>query len=413
MITPLDAITWIIVIGFAVTFLITIAGLIKWVEFKDPKHLDQLIKAVVFQVVALAISIFTASQYGQSKYFNQVSNIYAEAKSARDNGNLDLSLEKLNQILQVSDDALPFKLRSVFLDRADIAFNRELWSQAAESYAVYLELNPNDVAALTKAGRSYRELNMYDKAKSLYEIAYNLDSQNWDVLNGMQNCLRRLGSFFTEADRIDVADSYYEKARLNIIAMMSLSKGVNDDKYKASSIALARMEWEREHYAVAIAKFEEIQKEFPDLVSAREDLAAVQLEYGEQEQNENTIEKARITYKELFERAADSKSRVFPGAGLAEAVAISKNATAEDMQQALTAVNLAIANNQFYRDDPYAMYSSARLYWRMDKKSDAIKSLKEAIRLENKRRSDPYTLDYKRLIKYELLLQGWTENLHI
>lgn len=407
MITPFNVISWAITLGFVLTLLVTLAGMIGWVKFQQQKHLDQLFKVLVLEVVALAISIFTTGISGQSKYFNQVNELYSQAKLARGSGDIDLSLGKLNEILQVSDEVLPFKLRNVFLDRADIAFDRKLWPQAAESYSIYLELNPNDVAALTKAGRSYRELNRYEKAQSLYERAYKIDSQNWEVLNGLQNCLRRLGGFFSEADRVEVADQYHEQARSNILAMIRISKHNNDNQYKASSLALARLEWQSEHYAEAIAKFEEIQKEFPSLSDAREDLAAVQLEYGEKSQNEKLVEQSRITYKTLLDEATTPEARVYPGAGLAEATSISKSATTSDVQQAVTAVSLAIANNEFYRDDPYAMYSSAQLYWRIGQKEEAVKRLKEAIRLENKRRSDPYTLDYVRLIKYERLLQTW------
>ena len=407
MVTPFNVISWAITVGFILTLLVTLAGMVGWVKFKQAKHLDQLFKALVLEVVALAISIFTTGITAQSKYFNQVSELYSESKSARESGNIDLSLGKLSEILHVSDDALPFKLRSVFLDRADIAFERKLWPQAAESYSIYLELNPNDISSLSKAARSYRELHMYEKAQSLYEQAYKLDSQNWEVLNGLQNCLRRLGGFFSEADRVDVADKYYEQARTHIVAMVRISKGKNEKQYKASQLALARLEWQRERYAEAIAKYEEILGEFPSLRDAREDLAAVQLEYGERSNSEKLIELSRKTYQTLFSEASSPEDKVYPGAGLAEATSISKHAAQNDLQQAVTAVSLAIANNQFYRDDPYAMYSSARLYWRIGNKEEAVTRLKEAIRLENRRRSDPYTLDYVRLIKYERLLQAW------
>lgn len=407
MVTPFNVISWAITVGFILTLLVTLAGMVGWVKFKQAKHLDQLFKALVLEVVALAISIFTSGITAQSKYFNQVSKLYEESKSATERGNIDLSLRKLREILHVSDDALPFKLRSVFLDRADIAFERKLWPQAAESYSIYLELNPYDVSSLSKAARSYRELHMYEKSQSLYEQAYKLDSQNWEVLNGLQNCLRRLGGFFSEADRIEVADKNYELARTHIIAMIRISKEKNEKQYKTSQLALARLEWQRERYTEAIAKYEEILGEFPTWRDAREDLAAVQLEYGEKTNSEKLIERSRQTYKTLFSEASSPEDKVYPGAGLAEATSISKNVTQDDIQHAVTAVSLAIANNQFYRDDPYAMYSSARLYWRTGNKKEAVARLKEAIRLENRHRSDPYTLDYVRLIKYERLLQAW------
>lgn len=400
--------TWVIIGGFVATLVVTLAGLIGWVRFVKPSYLDRLFKVLVLEIVALGISVFTSGMAGSSQYFRQVETLYADALAAKGKGDVDGALQKLQSILQVSDDALPFKLRSVFLQRANIAYERNLWSQASESYAIYLELNPNDVDALVRAGKALRELNMYERAQALYERARNLDSQNWEVLNGLQNCLRRLGSFYMEAGRTEVADKLYEQARTHILAMRSIARGHDAQRYKTAELALARLEWQREHYREAIAKFSETLQEFPDLQAAREDLAQVKLEFGEKINDPRLIDEARTSYRQLYIEAKTPELRVYPGAGLAEATANSSLATEEDLKFATDAVSLAIANNQYAKDDPFAMYASALLLKRLGQTVEAVAKLKEAIRLENQRRSDPYTLDYVRLIKYEGLLQTWT-----
>lgn len=71
MVTPFNVISWAITVGFILTLLVTLAGMVGWVKFKQAKHLDQLFKALVLEVVALAISIFTTGITAQSKYFKE------------------------------------------------------------------------------------------------------------------------------------------------------------------------------------------------------------------------------------------------------------------------------------------------------------------------------------------------------
>lgn len=402
-------VAWAIVLAFIATLIVTLLGVTNVIKFSNKKYLDKLFVAVILEVVAVGFLIFKTGFSDVSQYFQSVENIYQKAARLKSEKKYDEALSSYNEIIFLSNKSLPFKMEDVFLAKGDIAFDRGIWPQAVEAYSFYLELNKSNVMVMQKMGQALRKTYDYERAKKIYELGFSLEPQNYEILNGLQNCLRRLGAFMDEGEKKDAANSYYEEARRHILSMLSISKGQDDKRYKNASLALAKLSWQRQQYRESIAKYEEIQNEFPSFITPKEELAAVKLEYGSQSGNEAMINESVSLYKDLYLNSSEA-DKIFNGAGLAEAVSKLKNPTQDDLKIADNAVSLSIVNNQNVKDDPYPLYATALILKKQGKESEAFTYIKYAIHAEAKRSENPYTFDYVRLREYEKLLAQWEQD---
>ncbi|PIB40325.1 hypothetical protein AOA59_27885 [Pseudomonas sp. 2822-15] len=403
-------VAWSIVVAFVITLIVTILGVTNKIQFANKKYLDKLFAVVILEVVAVGFLIFRTGFSDMSNYYQSVEELYKSASKLKEEKQYDLALASYKKILSTSNQALPFKIEDVFLARGDIAFERELWSQAVESYAFYLELDKSNITVIYKMGQALRKTHDYERAKKIYEIGYSLDPQNYEILNGLQNCLSRLGAFLDEGERSEAANAYYEQAREHILSMINISKGVNVKQYKFASLALARLSWQRKQYREAIAKYEEVSNEYPEFITAREDLAGIKLEYGTRTDNEAFIMESISLYKNLYQGSDTEADKVFSGAGLAEAVSRLVNPSEEDLRMADNAVSLSIVNSQSAKDDPYPLYATALLLKKLNRNAEALDYLSSAILAEKRRSANPYTFDYVRLRQYEKLKESWNLN---
>lgn len=408
-----QTVAWVIVIAFIATTVVTLLGVTKVIQFADKKYLDKLFVAVVIEVVAVGFLIFRTGFDDISVYFQSVETLYKSASDRKAEKKYDEALAAYKEILSISNKSLPFKIEDVFLARGDIAFERRLWPQAVEAYSFYLELNKSNVAAMIKMGQALRKTHDYERAKQIYEMGYALEPQNYEVLNGLQNCLRRLGAFLDEGDKREAANAYYEQARQHILSMVSLSRGIDENRYKLASLALAKLSWQRQQYREGIAKYEEIAKEFPSFITPREELAAIKLEYGSKTNDAGLLREAVALYKSLYLSSEAEADKVFNGAGLAEAVSRLERPSADDLKLADTAVSLSIVNNKSAKDDPYPLYAAARLLKKRGKNREAYEYISEAIKAETRRSANPFTFDYVRLREYERLRDSWDRELGV
>jgi tetratricopeptide (TPR) repeat protein len=403
-----NVVGWAIVIAFTATLVLTILGMIDVVHFANPEHLDKLVVAGILEVLALGFWIYKRGDSGVSRYFNRVSSLLKGAREKRLAKNYDEAEAMLGEIFRVSDEELPFRVKDIFLERGEIAYERKLWRQAAEAMSIYLELTNDDVTVLVKTARALRELHEYERARSLLERAHALSPQDYAVLNGLQNCIRRLGAFHDDGVQRDVADRYFEQAREYINNMLRIADANSDKKKRLNAlIARARLNWEWKRHEEAAVVYEEIIAEFPERAEPREDLAALLLEHGAKIDDQIKIEKAHKMYAEMLLEPNQFTDAVFVGGGLAEAAALMQEASDEDLQIARRAALAAIANNDKARDDPYAMYAAAVLLKRLGEVDTAKEYLRNAIRAEKKRSNNPYVFDYERLFIYERLLEEW------
>jgi tetratricopeptide (TPR) repeat protein len=399
---------WTIVLAFIATTTVTLLAIVGLVRVEE-QYLNRLFAVLVIEVVAAGFFLFRQGLNPEQRYFRQANELFQEAKAARAEGKAEEADQFLGRILRLSPEGLPFDVRHVFRERGEIASARSDWDASVRSHAVYLEIQPDDVEALVRYGRALRETGRYQVALQTYENAQRLEPSNYDVLNGLQNSTRRLGAFALDADRPDVADGYFQRTRTLINSMLTLapSREKHEKRYLNALLARARLQWEWRRYPEAVAAYEQVQAEFPERADIREDLAAVLLELGEREGDQVRLSRSRDMYRELLRQREPTSSSVFIGAGFAEAAALAADTTRELLEEAERAVLLSIAELAKELEDPYPHYAAAVLAKRMGREDRAINYLRNAIRHERQRASDPFRFDYVRLVKYERLLQGW------
>jgi tetratricopeptide (TPR) repeat protein len=406
--------SWTIVIAFTVVLILTILGMVGVIRFRYKEHLNKLFTLLLLEVVSMGFLVYKQGVDKQNQYFISAQMLFNNAKEKAEKKEYDFALNDLSEIFRLSDRDIPFSIKDAFRLRGNIYFNRNMWPDAIAAYRFYLEIEPNDDQALSRLGRSLREMHQYEEAKRVYEKAHSLSPHDYYILNGLQNCLRRYGGFLQEAERIDAAEKTFEQARQYIIDMINVAKTSKDNndenKLLNAKIALARLNWEWERLAEAIALFEELEAEYPNFAAIKEDLAAIYLEYGQREDRQYHILKSLSLYSQIYNSVLDELNKVFIGSGIAEATAFISQPTQDQIEFAKKRVLLSIAKNEKARDDPYPFYAAAVLFKKINNNTEANEYIKKAIKAEKRRAENPYTFDYKRLKKYEKLYDTWSQN---
>ncbi|MCH9813860.1 MAG: tetratricopeptide repeat protein [Epsilonproteobacteria bacterium] len=409
-----DFISWVIVITFTLLLIITIGGMIGIIKFKYKDHLNKLFTLLILEIVSMGFLIYTEGKEDHSKYLRNAQLKYENALSLSEQKKYDEALQKLSEILRLQTDKTKFQIKDIFLERGNILFNRKLYMNSIAPYEVYNEIVFDDAQALARYGTALRKVHRYEEARIVYERALALEPNDYYILNGLQNCLRRQGGFLLDALRKTSAEEYFQKARMHIVSMQNIAKTSFQNKKEKTvnaDIALARLNWQWERYPEAIALFEEIIKKYENHSAAYEDLAALYLEYSEKTKNNSLAEKALHLYVNAYQQTLHEQDKIFIGSGIAEATAMISSATQEQVKYAKRVAALSIAKNQTELDDPYPFYASAVLHNKFGSKNQALQYIDNAISAERKRSHNTYTFDYKRLIVYERLKEKWSLNL--
>ena len=409
--SPFEIISWSIVIAFVVVLGITILGMVGLIKFKHEEHLKKLVVLLVFEIVGVGFLIYKEGKDDHAIYLREAQSRYVLAKRMSEENKYDEALRELSGILQLDLQEGVFHVKDVFITRGDILFNRKSYADSIIPYAVYNEIVTNDAQALARYGRALRHVHRYDEAMKIYERALALEPNDYYILNGLQNCIRRQAGFFLEAGRKEAATAYFDEARKHIVSMQNIAQTATenrDRKMLNAELAMARLNWQWERYAEAIALLEEIKRNYPDYSAAQEDLAAIYLEYGRHISNQSYIEKSVVHYEDIYSSLSTDHDKIFIGAGLAEAIANLDNPSGEQVETARNAVLLSIAKNSEVEDDPYPFYAAAILFYKIGELAEAKKYIKEAIFSERRRADNPYTFDYVRLVEYEKLQQKWS-----
>ena len=386
--SPFKIISWSIVIAFVVVLVITIAGMIGIVQFKHEEHLTKLVVLLIFEIVGLGFLIYKEGKEGHVQYLRDARAGYDLAQSFVSKSRYDEALDQLSGILRLNRNESIFHIKDVFLLRGNILFNRQAYADSIIPYSVYNEIVNDDAQALARYGRALRHVHRYEEAKQVYEKALALAPNDYYVLNGLQNCIRRQAGFFLEAERREAATQYFEEARQHIVSMLNLAKTASEkreQKILNAELALARLNWQWERYGEAIALFEEIVQKNPNHSAGYEDLAAIYLEYGQEISDQSLVEKSVTLYKEVFDLSLTDQDRAYIGSGLAQAVAQLDNPDEELIVSAKNAVLLSIAKSENILDDPVPFYAAAILFRKMGNETLAIKYINEAIFYEKKK----------------------------
>ena len=305
-------------------------------------------------------------------------------------------------------DLLPF--RDLFRLRGEIAHERNIWQDAASSYGIALEVDPDDFDLLVGCGDAYRRLTRYEEAETLYRRAIAIDDQNFEGLQGLQNCLRRYAGFLEDINYANAERKYNEALDL-VTKMRSLAS--DDRERRIVNVARPRIYWQWDRLRTAADEYRELVGRYPTDREYRMDLAAVLIEDGQKTNSKEKIQEGYDLYAEVFREVVDKDSDelrgrfgdlTFSAQGLAEAAA-EISLTEEQLKEALRAAS--IAKREAPRD-PFTHAAAAKILMIAGEREDAIKSIKEAIHLEEGRQANLYTTDLVRLNEYRELLDKWT-----
>lgn len=407
-----NTLSWIIVVAFAVLLTLTILGMIGVVNFKQKEHLNKLFIVLVLEVIALAFITFKKGPE-KDDWLLKVEDIYARAEVQYKNKNYQEALSTVDSVFFIKTDPKTIGIKDVFLLKGNISYDLKQWVETINNLKIYNEIEPNNVDVLAKLGRSYREILRYEEAEQVYKRAIDIKPNNYQIKSGLFNCLRRHAAFVSGTGRESYSNELFKKARLLVLEMIELAKKESDENIRKrkllnAKVAQSRLNWEWKRYDEAIALMKGISVEFPDFGYNLEDLAAVQLEFGELTNNQSLISESLKLYTSLYNNdKMDEVSKIYSGAGVAEATALILNPSKNQIDFALNSVNLSIAKNEKIDDDPYPFYAKAILYHKTNQIEEAIDYIEQAIKHERARSDDPYTFDYDRLLKYELLLKNW------
>lgn len=247
---------------------------------------------------------------------------------------------------------------------------------------------------IVSAGYAQRELQNYEAAERLYERALATQSQNWEVLNGYYNCLRRYAAFLAD-EYPKISNIKFQKASEIVKEMKNVA---SDQKQKhISDIAKGTLYWEWKQYDVARVTYQQLSVEYPTEKRFQEDLAAILIEMGQ-------YNEAMKLYSDLYKSEKDAKKiGWYVGSGYAEA-ASKATADKKELQSALDAGLLAISNKP---DEPFSYYAVGMVYKKLGNGVEAISNLKKAEMLEANRDTNMHTYDKKRHMMYKTILREW------
>lgn len=392
---------------FIFTAVVTSLSLVGWVKFADNKQQQALFKALIIEVVAVAVGFLAnvlefnpvkaENKIAQSFFENKKEKFVTELSNARkayEANDFQKAYLMANKLFNSEDLSEFLPIRDLFILNGDIATKREFWSEALESYGPALKLDPNNISLMVSAGYAQRQLQNYEAAELLYERALVTQSQNWEVLNGYYNCLRRYAAFLAD-EYPKISNIKFQRASEIVKEMRNVA---SDQKQKRmSDIAKGTLYWEWKQYDVARATYQQLTSEYPTERRFQEDLAAILMEMGK-------YNEAEQLYSGLYKREKDVKKiRWYVGSGYAEAA--SKATTDKiELQAALDAGLIAISNKP---DEPFSYYAVGMVYKRLGNNVEAISNLKKAEALEANRDTNMHTYDKKRHMMYRAILREW------
>ncbi|WP_049629469.1 tetratricopeptide repeat protein [Cellvibrio sp. pealriver] len=389
------------------TAVITALSLIGKVRFADQSQQKTLFRVLIIELVAIGVGLFS----GIIKFdanavrkeivateFNARKNVFdeklAEAKQLYSAGKLTEAYTLVNDLFRSDELEEYFPIKDLFVLNGDISKSRKFWLEAIESYGPALKLDPSNVEIMVSAGYAQRELQNYEEAETLYERALVAQGQNWEVLNGYFNCLRRYAAFLAD-EYPKIADEKFQKAAT--ISQQMANVATDERTQRLSDVAKATLYWEWKKYDVASATYKQLIRKYPNQVRFKEDLAAVLVEM------ENFSE-AKEMYLALYKAEINAGTvSWFVGAGYAEA-ASKANSSSTELQQALDAGLAAIAAKP---DEPFSYYAVGLVYKSLGNDAAAIKYLSDAEALEARRDTNIHTYDKTRHELYKSLIEKW------
>ncbi len=394
---------------FVFTALITSLSMIGIVKFAQKAQQKTLFKVLIVEVVIVAVGFF-----GQVLTFNPqkvqkniVANelksrkqIFEEklsaAKQQYSSDNLHKAYSMVNDLFRSNELEEYFPIRDLFILNGDISKKREFWTEAIESYGPALKLDPNNIRVIVSAGFVQRVLENYEEAEKLYERALSSQGQNWEVLNGYYNCLRRYAAFLSD-EYPKISDLKFQKAA-NIVKQLK-NVASNPREIRLSDVAKGTLYWEWKKYDIATVTYNQLIQEYPSHQRFKEDLAAILVEMSR-------YNEAKQLYASLYVQEQESgKISWFVASGYAEAAG-KGSADPKELKKALEAGLVAISNKP---NEPFSYYAVALVYRKLGNKEKSLEYIRQAEALEGSRDTNIHTYDKTRHTLYKNLLSQWSK----
>lgn len=389
------------------TAIITALSLIGKVRFADQAQQRTLFRVLIVELVIIGVGFFGGflkfdANEVQREIVNNEFNArkktfndkLAEAQRLYQAGQLPEAYDLVNNLFRSDELEEYFPIKDLFVLNGDISKSRKFWLEAVESYGPALKLDPNNINVIVSAGYAQRQLQNYEKAESLYERALATQGQNWDVLNGYFNCLRRYAAFLSD-EYPKIANEKFQKAAVTAQQMANVAAG--EKEKRLSDIAKATLYWEWKRYDIASTTYKQLINKYPDKTRFKEDLAAVLVEM-------ERFTEAKELYATLYQEELNSGAPSwFVGSGYAEA-ASKANSTPPELKQALEAGLAAIAAKP---DEPFSYYAVSLVYKELGDEDAAFKYITDAEALEARRDTNIHTYDRTRHELYQSLMGQW------
>jgi tetratricopeptide (TPR) repeat protein len=167
-----------------------------------------------FLVFAIAAPL--AAQSSGDEVTPQVQQLYAEAKSAQQQGDAAAAIEKYRQMIRLAPH-----LAAAYNNLGMLYFNQHDFAQAAPVLERGLRLNPNMPTAAAMLGLSYYELGDNDKAEPLLERAARANPSDDNVQMGLAHVLISLGK---SEEATHALNEYLERNPKDLEALYLLGK---------------------------------------------------------------------------------------------------------------------------------------------------------------------------------------------
>lgn len=333
-----------------------------------------------------------------AKEFNARKNVFdeklSEARQLYNGGKLTEAYALVNDLFRSDELEEYFPIKDLFVLNGDISKSRKFWLEAIESYGPALKLDPSNVEIMVSAGHAQRELQNYEEAEIFYERALAAQGQNWEVLNGYFNCLRRYAAFLAD-EYPKIANEKFQKAAT--ISQQMANVATDERERRMSDVAKAVLYWEWKKYDVASTTYKQLIRKYPDQIRFKEDLAAVLVEM-------ESFNEAKDMYLALYQAEIKvGTASWYVGSGYAEA-ASKANSSPSELQEALEAGLAAIAAKP---DEPFSHYAVGLVYKALGNDDAAIQYIFDAEALEARRDTNIHTYDKTRHELYKSLIEKW------
>lgn len=400
-------VAYTLVAVFVFTAIITSLSMVGVVKFAHSSQQKTLFKVLIVELVIVAVGFFgNILTFNPSEVrknivtneFNSRRQIFEEklsqAQKEYESGNLHQAYLNVNDLFRSDELEEYFPIKDLFVLNGDISKKREFWVEAIESYGPALKLDPNNIKVMVNAGYVQRRLQNYEEAEKLYERALSSEGQNWEVLNGYYNCLRRYAAFLSD-EYPKISDLKFQKAADIVKQMKNVAS--DDREKRLSDVAKGTLYWEWKKYDIASVTYRQLVNEYSEEKRFKEDLAAILMEMSR-------FEEAKNLYAELYHKEKDERSvSWYVGSGYAEAAAKAVS-TPLELSEALEAGLIAVSNKP---DEPFSYYAVALIYKKLGNDDKAIEYIREAESLEASRDTNIHTYDKTRHTLYKNLIKQW------